>query len=88
MKPGSLRGNDFGSLPRWLLSKKFVVASVEDLFGWEEWKERSQKGEVCGMLNCSNPPVKKCHHCGNWYCDEHSFHIKMFGGELRKEEWK
>lgn len=61
---------------------------MEYLFGWEEWKERSQKGEVCGMLNCENPPVKKCHHCGNWYCEEHSFHIEMFGGNLKKEEWK
>jgi len=61
---------------------------MEWLRGWEEWKERSQKGEVCGMLGCTNEPVKKCHHCGNWYCEEHKFHIDIFGGELNKEKMK
>ncbi len=45
----------------------------------EEWREKSQKGSVCGMIGCQNKPVIKCDICGNHYCDEHSkihFHIK------------
>lgn len=62
--------------------------SFEDLFGWEEWRDRSRKGDVCGMLGCTKRPVKKCHHCGNWYCEEHLFHIEIFGGKLNKKKWK
>jgi hypothetical protein len=41
----------------------------------DEWKEKSQRGEVCGILGCDSEPVIKCPHCGNYYCQEHAFVI-------------
>jgi hypothetical protein len=37
----------------------------------DNWRERSKKGEVCGILDCPNEPLTKCNHCGNHYCAEH-----------------
>lgn len=45
----------------------------------EEWRENSQKGLVCGMLDCRSSPEVKCDICGNHYCKEHikiHFHIQ------------
>jgi len=36
------------------------------------WRNRSQKGEVCGMLNCKSDPEARCVGCRNVYCWEHS----------------
>ena len=41
----------------------------------EQWKQKSERGEVCGMLGCMSKPVDKCPHCGNHYCENHSFVI-------------
>lgn len=37
-----------------------------------DWAARSRKGEVCGILGCFIKPIRKCPHCGNYYCEEHS----------------
>jgi hypothetical protein len=39
----------------------------------EEWKKRSESGEVCGIFGCEDKPTVHCPRCGNWYCKEHSF---------------
>lgn len=38
-----------------------------------EWKKRSERGEVCGILGCEDRPTIHCPRCGNWYCKEHSY---------------
>ena len=45
----------------------------------ETWAARSRKGEVCGILGCSNKPVAKCTHCGNYYCKEHQLVLETPG---------
>ena len=37
----------------------------------DDWRERSEKGEVCGILGCQNKPTIQCPRCLNWYCGEH-----------------
>lgn len=37
----------------------------------DEWREKSKRGEVCGILGCKQEPVVTCLHCGNCYCNEH-----------------
>lgn len=39
----------------------------------QQWKEKSERGEVCGILGCLDKPVVKCPHCGNHYCEQHRF---------------
>jgi hypothetical protein len=39
-----------------------------------EWKEMSERGEVCGMFGCQVKPTSQCPKCSNHYCYEH---IKM-----------
>ena len=46
----------------------------------EEWKIRSERGDVCGIVGCEDEPIVYCPRCGNWYCGEHShmhFHLKL-----------
>lgn len=43
----------------------------------EEWKKRSELGDVCGIFGCEGKPSVFCSHCGNWYCDEHSFVLQL-----------
>lgn len=46
----------------------------KEIFGSQivEWKKRSEHGDVCGIFGCESKPTVHCHHCGNWYCKEHS----------------
>jgi len=37
----------------------------------DEWRTKSRRGEVCGILGCKNQPIASCLHCGNSYCSEH-----------------
>jgi len=39
----------------------------------EAWSTRSRKGEVCGAVGCTNKPVERCPHCGEWYCEIHKY---------------
>lgn len=41
----------------------------------EEWREKSKRGEVCGILGCPDPPEERCPHCGCHYCRDHKFVI-------------
>lgn len=43
----------------------------------EEWKKKSENGEVCGILGCESKPTVSCPHCGNWYCEDHSFVLQL-----------
>jgi hypothetical protein len=36
-----------------------------------EWKEMSERGEVCGILGCQEKPSSKCSKCSDIYCYEH-----------------
>ena len=36
-----------------------------------DWKRRSELGEVCGIYGCEQKPNLNCPRCGNYYCDEH-----------------
>ena len=38
---------------------------------WEYWRNRSQNGEVCGIIGCGQQPKNKCPICNNFYCLEH-----------------
>ena len=51
---------------------------------WKEWRNRSQNGEVCGLLGCEVVPKNKCPICNNFYCLEHikiHYHIGKGGYE-------
>jgi len=50
-----------------------------DRWDIEAWAAKSRKGEVCGIFGCLDRPVVKCAHCGNYYCEEHSFVLKTPG---------
>jgi hypothetical protein len=39
----------------------------------DEWKKKSELGDVCGILDCEDKPTVYCTHCGNWYCEIYSF---------------
>jgi hypothetical protein len=39
-----------------------------------EWKEMSERGEVCGMFGCQTKATRQCPECSSHYCYEH---IKM-----------
>lgn len=47
---------------------------AKNAFGMQvaEWKQRSECGDVCGIFGCEDKPTIHCHHCGNWYCNDHS----------------
>lgn len=45
--------------------------SIDDMEEIDDWKRRSELGEVCGILGCPNIPVRQCYHCQNHYCEEH-----------------
>ncbi len=49
----------------------------KELVTIEEWKKRSEYGEVCGILGCDDKPVVSCPHCGNWYCEGHKFVLQL-----------
>lgn len=52
-----------------------------DIWDIELWAAKSRRGEVCGILGCSNEVVIKCPYCENWYCKEHKdshFHTRDF----------
>jgi hypothetical protein len=36
-----------------------------------EWINRSQKGEVCGVMGCLHLPTSQCPKCKNHYCSGH-----------------
>lgn len=58
--------------------KNFLVAVLKEAtdISLEEWKKKSEEGEVCGILGCPNKPAVECKHCRNWYCEEHKFVIR------------
>jgi hypothetical protein len=37
----------------------------------DEWMNRSQRGEVSGIVNCMILPTSECPKCGNHYCYDH-----------------
>lgn len=51
-----------------------------------EWKERSEKGEVCGIFGCQSKPALQCPHCRNWYCEDHKYVIGGVGHPIPKGE--
>ncbi len=38
---------------------------------FNEWREMSKRGEVCGMFGCQVKPTSQCPECSNHYCYEH-----------------
>lgn len=48
----------------------------------EQWREGSRRGEVCGILGCSNWPTVRCGHCQNRYCAEHSWVIETMAHKI------
>jgi len=53
---------------------------------WQEWKEKSEQGEVCGILGCYQKPVIQCPKCLNWYCDGHK-DIHFHKADEKVSEW-
>ena len=53
----------------------------------DEWKKRSECGNVCGIFGCDGIPIVFCPHCGNWYCSEHSFVLQLPGHPVKVEKW-
>lgn len=37
----------------------------------DEWREKSQRGELCGIIGCEIKPTTKCPKCLNHYCYSH-----------------
>jgi hypothetical protein len=37
----------------------------------EEWINKSQRGELCGVLGCTHPPTDQCSICVSYYCSGH-----------------
>jgi len=60
-----------------------VVLSSDAL---SEWKQRSEAGEICGILGCYQNPVIQCPKCLNWYCDEHK-DIHFHKADEKVSEW-
>lgn len=61
---------------------------INDIDYWdiESWAAHSRKGEVCGIFGCHQPPVKKCDHCGNYYCGKHKNVINSPGHGLKEPD--
>lgn len=57
-----------------------------DRWDIESWAASSRMGEVCGIFGCPETPVVECPHCGNHYCQEHSFVINTPGHHRRKKK--
>ena len=38
---------------------------------FNEWREMSKRGEVCGMFGCQVKPTSQCPECSKHYCYEH-----------------
>lgn len=43
------------------------MASID----FNEWEERSKKGQLCGVMGRSNEPTTRCPKCLKHYCYEH-----------------
>ncbi len=39
---------------------------------FDGWKADSEKGLVCGVLDCTGKPTHLCRVCGNHYCEKHN----------------
>jgi hypothetical protein len=39
-----------------------------DRFSFEEWEQKSQRGEVCGVGGCYQKPTSQCATCLRYYC--------------------
>jgi hypothetical protein len=54
----------------------------------DKWVNKSQKGEVCGVLGCMHPPTGECPKCRNHYCsghlDLHAHKVKEKGPNSKK----
>lgn len=37
----------------------------------DQWVEKSQRGELWGVIGCMNPPTTQCPKCKNHYCNDH-----------------
>ncbi|HYJ02599.1 MAG TPA: hypothetical protein VEW92_10330 [Nitrososphaeraceae archaeon] len=51
---------------------------MNNLIDYNEWRNNSMKGIVCGVLLCRNSPINQCPRCFLHYCSEHvksHFHI-------------
>lgn len=49
------------------------VLELDTGFSFRDWKIRSEKGDLCGILGCFDKPAVICHHCNNHYCEEHKW---------------
>lgn len=52
----------------------------------EQWREKSKRGEVCGILGCPGRPKTKCPHCGCCYCRHHKFVIDTLVHQIKKKD--
>ena len=50
----------------------------------EEWKKKSENGDVCGILGCDDKPIVQCTLWKNWYCEGHKFMLNLPGHQI---EW-
>ncbi len=55
------------------LDVRFLGGFDDDKFTPQKWAADSRAGEVCGIMGCLAPPVVRCAHCQNMYCEEHRF---------------
>ena len=52
---------------------------METIITGDEYHEKSVKGELCGIVGCTENPSEVCPTCGGHYCKEHiriHFHFK------------
>lgn len=42
-------------------------------FTMQDWRALSRDKKLCGILGCLKVPTVQCAHCGNYYCNEHSY---------------
>ena len=52
----------------------------------EQWREKSKRGEVCGILGCFAYPETKCPHCGCHYCQHHKFVIDTLAHKIKRQD--
>lgn len=58
--------------------KKLDIIRLDTGFSFDEWRQLSKEGKVCGILGCFNDISEKfriCPHCLLYYCEEHHFVI-------------
>jgi hypothetical protein len=59
---------------------------MADISG-EDWIKRSQRGEVCSVVGCTNKPANQCDTCKSHICSDHlATHLHIFTDEEAEEK--